>query len=105
MPEGLPAHCGHSFRSWLDQTDAPWLDVLLLNFLLMVWFIGCRVGKQPPFLRLVAMLPIRQQLSHQLRCQRYEVARVLRLYVAHTTVNDTALYQQGQLVEIKIGPS
>ena len=76
-----------------------------LNFLLMVWFIGCGVGKQPPFLRLVAMLPIRQQLSHQLRCQRYEVARVLRLYVAHTTVNDTALYQQGQLVEIKIGPS
>ena len=33
------------------------------------------MANKPPFLRLVAMLPIRQQLSHQLRCQRYEVAR------------------------------
>ena len=85
MSERSPANSGCDPRCFRC-----WLDVLLLNFLLMVWFNGRGVGKQPPFPRLVAVLPVRQQFSHQLRCQRYEVARILRLYVAHTTVNDAA---------------
>src|ERR1035437_8796122 len=43
VPEGLPAHRGCDPRCFRC-----WLDVLLLNFLLMVWFIGCGLANNHP---------------------------------------------------------